>query len=156
MNRKLHRDVWVGVVLLVFSLFALMCSVKIKGQSAAVPIALSVMMAVCAVLISLGGFRKTRELNGEYNYKMTVRGSRYALQYMGFIFLYFIGFRLLSYWIATPIFLILSMKHLKVKSWKLNITITVVYMVLSYVVFVIILKLPIYKVGIFGRFFRFV
>ena len=69
--------------------------------------------------------------------------------------LYF-GLRYITYWIATPIFMLLSMKYLKLKSWKVNIVITVLYTLICYVVFVIILHLPIYKVGILGQLFRYI
>ena len=156
MTRKKHRDVWVGIVLLVFSLWALFNARGIKGEAKILPVALTVMMTVCAALILLKGFRKTREQNGEYRYALTIAGSKNAFRYMLFIFLYFGAFYLLSYWIATPVFLFLSMKHLKLKSWKVNLVITVLYTVICYVVFVVILKLPIYKIGIFGKYFRYV
>ena len=75
---------------------------------------------------------------------------------MGFIVIYYLLFRYVTYWIATPIFMIFAMKHLKVKSWKVNLLITALYMVICYVAFVIILQLPIYKVGVLGRLFRYV
>ena len=52
--------------------------------------------------------------------------------------------------------MIVAMKHLKVKSWKVNLLITALYMIICYVAFVIILQLPIYKVGVLGRLFRYV
>ena len=113
-------------------------------------------MCVCAALIFLKGLRKTSEEKGEYHYKLTVRDSGNAFRYMAFIFLYFGAFYLLGYWVATPVFLFLSMKHLKLKSWKVNLVITILYTVICYVVFVMLLKLPIYKVGIFGKYFRYV
>ena len=74
---------------------------------------------------------------------------------MFFIFIYYLGFRYITYWIATPIFMIFTQKYLKLKSFKVNLLITVLYIILAYIVFVIILHLPIYKIGILGRFFRY-
>ena len=44
---------------------------------------------------------------------------------------------------------------LKLKSMKVNLLITGIYIVLCYLVFVLLLQLPIYKVGILGELFRF-
>jgi len=145
MTKKLHRDVWVGVVLLAFCAVAFFLALQISGQSAAVPIALTVLMAVCALFIVLKGLRLTREQQGAFHYALTVKESKNAFLFMGFIVLYYLVFRYVTYWIATPIFMIVAMKHLKVKSWKVNLLITALYMIICYVAFVIILQLPIGK-----------
>lgn len=155
-KKQIHRDVWVGLVLLVFSLIALAFSAQIRGDAKLLPVALCVLMAVCSLFIALGGWRKSTQDGEPIHYAMTIKNSKYAFIYMAGIVAYYIGFRVLGYWVATPIFLILSMKYLKVKSWKLNLIVTVCYVVIAFVMFVIMLKLPIYKIGIFGRFFRVV
>ena len=156
MTKKFHRDVWVGVVLLVFCAIVMVFAVQISGQSAVVPVALTILMAVCALFIIAKGLRLTKEQQGEFKYAMTVKDSKNAFLFMLFIAIYYLLFRYVTYWIATPLFMIFAMKHLKVKSWKVNIIITVLYMVICYVAFVIILQLPIYKVGVLGRWFRYV
>ena len=75
---------------------------------------------------------------------------------MFFIFLYYLGFRYVAYWIATPIFMILTQKFLRLKSMKVNLVITILYTVLCFVVFVVILHLPIYRIGALGWLFRYV
>jgi len=156
MTKKFHRDVWVGVVLLAFCAVVLVLAMQISGQSAVVPIALSILMAVCALFIILKGLRLTKEQQGDFKYAMTVKDSKNAFIFMAFIIVYYLLFRYVTYWIATPIFMIFTMKYLKVKSWKVNIIITVLYMIICYIAFVIILQLPIYKVGVLGRLFRYV
>ena len=113
-------------------------------------------MGLCSVFIILKGLRLTKEQDGDFHYSMTIKSSKYAFMFMFFIFIYFLGFRYITYWIATPIFMLLSMKYLKLKSCKVNIVITVLYTLICYVVFVIILHLPIYKVGILGQLFRYI
>lgn len=156
MTKKYHRDVWLGLVLLVFCAAVFSQAAQISGQASYLPVALSIMMAVCSLFITLKGLRLTKEQQGEFKYGMTIKGSKYAFIFMSFIFLYYLGFRYITYWIVTPIFMFLTQKYLKLKSVKVNLLITVLYIILCYVVFVIILRLPIYKVGILGRFFRFV
>ena len=97
MSKKFHRDVWVGLVLLLFCAAVLVNAVQISGQAAYLPVALTVLMAVCAVFIILKGLRLTKEQMGEYSYPL----------------------------------------------------------ILAFIVFVVILHLPIYKIGILGRFFRY-
>lgn len=155
MSKKYHRDVWVGLVLLLFCAAVLFNAARIAGQAAYLPVALTVLMALCAVFIILKGLRLTKEQMGEYRYPLTVKDSKYAFLFMFFIFIYYLGFRYITYWIATPIFMIFTQKYLKLKSFKVNLLITVLYIILAYIVFVIILHLPIYKIGILGRFFRY-
>lgn len=156
MNKQLHRDVWLGSVLLAFCLLVLYFSVHISGQASYVPTALSLLMALCAATIIFNGLRKTKPLGESFKYAMTIREGGNAFIFMGFIFLYYAGFKLLGYWVTTPIFLVLAQKYLKVKSWKLNVLITVSYMIITFVIFVVVLKLPIYKIGFFGKYFRIV
>lgn len=156
MTKKYHRDVWLGLVLLLFCAAVLSQAVQISGQASYLPVTLSVMMAVCSCFIILKGLRLTKEMQGDYNYSMTIKGSKYAVLFMFFIFLYYLGFRYITYWITTPIFMFLTQKYLKLKSLKINLLITILYIILCYIVFVVILHLPIYKIGIFGRLFRFV
>ncbi len=156
MKKQIHRDVWVGAVLLVFCAAVLFHASRIPGEAAYLPVALGVLMAVCAAVILIGGLRKSQAAAGAFQYTMTWKNSKYAFQFMLFILIYYLLFRYVSYWVATPFFLLFAQKHLKVKSWKLNIAITVIYMIVSYILFVIVLKLPIYKIGILGKYFRFI
>ena len=100
--------------------------------------------------------RKSKPAGEPFKYDMTIRAGKNAFIFMGFIFLYYAGFKLLGYWVTTPIFLILTQKYLRVKSWKLNLLITISYIVITFIIFVVILKLPIYKIGLFGKYFRIV
>lgn len=156
MNKQLHRDVLVGVVLLIFCVVVFALAVQISGQAAYLPVALSILMALCALVITFNGLRKTNEQQGQFQYALTIKSSRHALVFMLFIFVYYLCFRYVSYWVATPIFLVFAQKHLKLKSWWINLVITAIYLIISYFLFVVILKLPIYKVGVLGQYFRIV
>jgi len=156
MNKQLHRDVWVGALLFAFSVWVLFMAINISGQAAYLPVALSVLMLVCAACIVLNGLRQTKQAGGNFNYTMTLRGGKEAFLFMIFIFLYYFGFRFIGYWVTTPIFLVFTQKYLKVKSWITIALVTVLYTVITFVIFVVILKLPIYKIGILGPYFRIV
>ena len=86
MTRKYHRDVWLGLVLLIFCAAVFFNAAQISGQASYLPVALSIMMAMCALFIILKGLRLTKEQQGNYNYSMTLKGSKYAWIFMFFIF----------------------------------------------------------------------
>ena len=154
MKNQIHRDVGLGIFLLAFCVLVFFWAIQIPGEACYLPVALTIMMAVCAIFITAKGLRLSKL--GEFKYSLTVKDSKYAFQFMAFIAVYYLLFRYVTYWLATPLFMIFAMKHLKLKSWKVNLIITIVYMIVCYVVFVIILQLPIYKVGVLGRYFRYV
>lgn len=156
MNKQLHRDVWVGSVLLAFCFWVLFYAINISGQAAYLPIALSVMMMACAVTVLFNGLRQTRQAEGFFHYSMTLRDGKNAFIFMAFIFVYYFAFKFIGYWVVTPIFLIFTQKYLKVKSKKTILLVTVIYTIITFVLFVVILKLPIYKIGILGKYFRVV
>ena len=112
MAKKFHRDVWVGTVLLIFCIAVFFTAVQIPGQASYLPITLSLLMGLCSVFIILKGLRLTKEQDGDFHYSMTIKSSKYAFLFMFFIFIYFLGFRYITYWVATPIFMLLSMKYL--------------------------------------------
>lgn len=156
MNKQLHRDVWVGGLLLAFCLLVLYFSVHISGQASYLPTALSLMMMACAATVVVNGLRKSKPAGTPIHYAMTLRDSKNAFLFMFFIILYYLAFKLLGYWVTTPIFLVLTQKYLKVKSWRTIVLVTILYTVITFILFVVILKLPIYKVGLFGKYFRMV
>ena len=156
MKKEIHRDVWVGAFLLVLSAVILVLALQIPGQAGVLPVALTVLMLVCALVILIKGLRWTKLQDPDsFKYAMTIKGGKHAFLYVLFIAAYYFLFRYVSYWVATPFFLFFSMLHLKIKSWKSALIITILYLVICYVIFVVILKLPIYRVGVLGKYFRF-
>ena len=153
---KFHRDIPVGIVLLIFSSIVLYFATGIKAEAAYVPEALAVFMIICALVITFNGIRATNTAQGDFQYKMKLSDSKNAFVFMLFIVVYYLVFRYVTYWIATPLFMIFAQKHLKVKSWKVNLLITIIYTVFCFVMFVMVLKLPIYRIGILGKYFRYV
>ena len=156
MKKVIHRDVWVGIFLLVLCSVILYFAFKIPGEASYLPVALTSLMMLCGVVVLIKGIRFTKQQNTDaFKYNMTVKGGKNALIYMLFIAAYYVLFRYVSYWVATPLFLFFSMKHLKIKSWKGNLIITASYLIICYIIFVVILKLPIYRIGVLGKYFRF-
>lgn len=154
MNKQLHRDVGVGSVLFAFCLWVLYFAMRISGQAAYLPVALATLMMVCAATIIINGLRKSKPAGEKFSYDMSVKEGKNAFLFMAFIFLYYLGFKLIGYWVVTPVFLILTQKYLKVKSWVTIMLVTVIYTAITFVIFVVILKLPIYKIGLLGKYFR--
>lgn len=156
MAGKWHRDIIVGAVLLVFSLLVLSVAVRIKGDARVVPTALTILMALCSIAIMRKGIKETREGDGEYHYSMTLKNSKNALLFYFFVILYYFGFQFIGYWISTIVFMPLIQYFLKGKSWKVNLIVTVCYVVILFVLFVVILQLPVYREGITGKWFRYI
>ena len=148
MNKQLHRDVGVGSILFAFCLWVLYFAMRISGQAAYLPVALATLMMVCAVTIIINGLRKSKPAGEKFSYNMSIKEGKNAFLFMAFIFLYYVGFKLIGYWVVTPVFLILTQKYLKVKSWVTIMLVTVIYTAITFVIFVVILKLPIYKIGL--------
>lgn len=91
MSKKFHRDVWVGLVLLLFCAAVLVNAVQISGQAG--------LSAGCTdrphgCLRSFhyikNGLRLTKEQMGEYSYPLTVKNSKYAFLFM-FFYLYLLS-----------------------------------------------------------------
>ena len=154
MNKQLHRDVGAGSILFAFCLWVLYLAMRISGQAAYLPVALSTLMMVCAASIIINGLRKSKPAGEKFRYDMSIKEGKNAFLFMAFIFLYYLGFKLIGYWVVTPVFLILTQKYLKVKSWVTIMLVTVIYMAITFMIFVVILKLPIYKIGLLGKYFR--
>ena len=154
MKNKIHRDVWMSLVLIIFCVTAFSISVQIPGEAAYLPSALIIMMTASAVAILVKALKKTKELQGNYKYSLSLTESKYWAVFMGLIVLYYLAFKYIGYWVATPVFMIAAQKYLQVKSWKVNLIVTVAYTIICFVLFVGVLKLPIYKVGILGPLFR--
>ncbi len=154
MIKKLHYDVYTGTALSLFSVWVLLQAAGIPGEAKLLPMALSALMVVCAVTVLANGIRKTRAANDSGT--VNLLEHKHAFLFMLGIFVYYLGFRYIGYWVATPVFLIVSQKWLNVRSWKVNLIVTITYTLVAYILFVAVLKLPIYRVGILGKYFRFV
>ena len=71
-----------------------------------------------------------------------------------FMVAYIAGFRILGFFVATPIFIFSLLFYLKGGSWKRCLATALIFTAICYIGFVIIMGVPIYRIGLLGRFFR--
>ena len=161
MNRKVHRDVYIGAGLLLVSAAFLIygwTSIAAAGAKTLPCFLLAVMCALSASII-VKGFRETKAAEAagaaDYNYAYTIKDSKEPLIAYVICLVYLALFWWLGYFASTPIFLIALMRYLKAGSWKKIIIITIIYTVVIYITFVPVLGLPIHRVGLLGDLFRF-
>lgn len=157
MKKQLHRDVYVGITLIILCATIFSLALGIQGGASYLPLGLSVFMGAMSVLVLLKGFKETKKADSEHPFKYgtTWNDMKKPIIVYLMVVAYFFAFQILGYFAATPIFLIVLQKYLKAGSWKRILTVTLGYMVCTYGLFVSILSLPIYRVGIFGKLFRF-
>ena len=82
MSKKFHRDVWVGLVLLLFCAAVLVNAVQISGQAAYLPVALTVPHGCLRSFHYIKRASPDKRTDGEYSYPLTVKNSKYAFLFM--------------------------------------------------------------------------
>lgn len=130
MNRKTHRDVYIGAgLLLVSAAFLLYGWTSIAARDAKIlPCFLLAVMCVLSASIIVKGVRATKE--SDYHYAYTIKDSKEPLLAYAICLAYLALFWWLGYFASTPIFLIALMRYLKAGSWKKIIIITIIYTVI--------------------------
>lgn len=139
--KKLHYDVWMGVILLLFVGWAYYQTTLFRqaDKTAVYPRFLLTVLAALSIILLIGGIRKSRKSQADHldwsNMKMSLVSAFIVIAYE-------ILFITVGYFIATPIFLITLFTYLKEKNWKIMLTVIAVYLVLVYMIFVKILMIP--------------
>lgn len=140
--KKIHQDVWCGAFLLVFAAFAYFSSLALAAKSPSsvvLPRLAIAMIAIFGVMILIDGFRKTRDAaaRGELP-KQFFKWEEMKVPLKAFVFItaYIALFWCVGYMVATPIFMLAFMYHLKMRNWKVMILITVIFMAIVYFFFV--------------------
>lgn len=143
---KIHSDVIIGVGLLVFCGTAAKIALKLSGGAEVMPLVLIVLMACMATIIFFKGIKNTAN-------KSTVKDSvdkavwSECLKPIN-VFVSTVIYGGLFYWLgfftATLLFLVFLFMYLGLKNWKLILSITVIYELIIYALFVIMLDVPLY------------
>lgn len=158
MKKILHRDEYIGIALFLFCAVAFNLSQSVRPGARTLPLALSVFMAAMSVLIILGGTKQrlaAQKKGEEIVYDTTLKECVRPLIVYGMVIIYGFLFQLIGYFAVTPFFLIALQRYLSAGSWKRILAVTAGYMVFTYILFVVVLSLPIYRVGILGELFRY-
>ena len=146
--KKLHQDIYVGIGSLLFCAFIFYANRSLPPESKAMPYAMAGLMAAFSVVILLSGIRKTKVSGASGN--LTWDDVKIPVCLLGCIACYLLLFRLIGYLAATAIMLIVMLVFLKRRS-KLEIACVVAgYTAFVYVLFVMILNVPIDNFGLLG------
>ena len=126
MSKRMHRDVYVSIGMLVFCIVFIMIAVRLPSGA-----------------------------DNPIRYETRLQDCKKPVLVFLFVVGYGILFRVLGFFTATPIFLIALFRYLNAGSWKKIVLITLGYTVVIYVVFVIFLGVPLHRIGLLGGLFRF-
>lgn len=157
MHKKLHRDVYVSIGLILFCISFINTAARLPAGARNLPLALLLFMTVMSVLILFDGMKKSDLANSGHPIEYETGLGDCIKPILVFLFVagYGILFKILGFFAATPIFLIALFRYLNAGPWKRLITITLGYSVVIYLVFVIFLGVPLHRVGLLGGLFRF-
>lgn len=145
--KKLHQDVYVGIVMIVFSAWAALAGLKIPGEPGVVPVALAVIMLAFGVCVLVKGIKMT-VAGGEITYSMSWSKIDVSIYAYLVVVLYVVLFFVLGYFTATFLFLTGMMLFLKAGSWKKCALISLIAVACLYVLFVVFFGVNVAKIGV--------
>lgn len=137
--KNIHYDVWISLGLLAFAGWAWYQTTLFRQaeHTGAYPRILLGIMAALTLIMLIGGIRKSTPEDAKHLGWKTMKMPLVAAV---IIIVYEILFLTLGYFIATPVFLIGLFLYLRQRNWKLMIGVTVIYLILVYVIFVMVLR----------------
>ena len=153
MKSKINSDVILGVLLIVASAAIFATASGYPSGAALYPKGLAIIIGILSATLIWTGLKKSADPNTP---KCPITLEQIKMPVIVYLFMvaYIADFRFLGFFVATPIFIFGVLYYLKSGSWKKCLLISVIFTLLCYVGFVIIMKVPIYRIGIFGKYFR--
>lgn len=148
-KKKINSDIITGGLLVLLSIFVFMSSLAFHGDAKVYPIGLAIITFILSFNIILQGIRRSNE-----NDSVDISAMKMPVFAYLIVTGYMIGFYFIGYFVSTPIFIIVIMRYLGVKDWKKCIITALGYTIVCYIGFVVLMKVPIYSVGITGGMFR--
>lgn len=145
--KKLHQDVYIGLVMVLAFLWATAEGLQIKGEPGVVPVALTLILLAFGIYVLVDGVVKTKKAEGEMKYTLSwAKIDVSVIAYLG-VALYIAVFYLLGYFTATFLFLTAMMQFLKVGSLKKTLIIAIAVDVCLYILFVVFFGVNVAKIG---------
>ena len=152
MKRKLHDDVYVGLVIIVLFVLLFLYSATIQTSEARTfPRLCLGVCIITGIVILMEGLKKSNVDPDKIVRALDKKSVREGAVSMLYFALYVAVYYLAGYMISTVVFLVLFMRHLHVKSWKKIIGVTVGYIAIAYLVFGLGFKLNVTSFGLLGR-----
>lgn len=145
--KKMHQDVYIGLVMVLFAGWATAYGGTIRGEPGVVPKALAVIMLIFGAYVLVSGVRKTARGDGAFQYSLSWSRIDVSVFAYAAVLAYVGLFYVLGYFSATLLFLVGMMRFLKVGSWKKILMISLVTVVCLYVLFVVLFSVNMSRIG---------
>lgn len=151
MKTKVNSDVILGILLIVVSAAIFLTANTYPAGAALYPKGLAILIAILSISIVWTGIKKGVKEAGE---PVTLSLIKMPVIVYLFMVAYIAGFRILGFFVATPIFIFSVLSYLKGGSWKRCLATALIFTVICYIGFVVIMGVPIYRIGLLGGLFR--
>lgn len=152
--KSIHQDVWIGLLIVILCAAFFMVNKTLSSDSGMMPRLLLGMMGILGLLITNGGYKKTKQAaeNNPAVKMISLQSMKEPVKTYFYIIMYVVLFKLVGYFVATPVFLLSLMHHFKIKSLKLPIIVTSVYLIIIYAFFVRQLNVSVDNLGALGSY----
>lgn len=152
--KKLHQDVWIGIFILVLCAVFFLVNGKLSSDSGMMPRLLLAIMSVLGICIAVTGFQKSKNATPENPVTKMISCESLKVPFSAYLYIvaYVILFKLVGYFVATPVFLLALIRHFKVKSMKVPVLVTVIYLAVIYLFFVKQLNVSVDDLGALGTY----
>ena len=146
-----HHDIFVGIVLILFSLTFFLLSRDFPGLSALVPQSFICLLILLALIMMAYALKETRRGNARiregkpFEPEITLGTVKRPMQGFLFILVYSLCVHYIGFFVSTALFMVAFMAFLRVKSWLQIILSTILMEAFVYALFVMQLKLVLPK-----------
>lgn len=144
MKKKLHIDIYAGLVMIAFAAWWLIEAAKFPVVPRRFPMFVGIAFMLVSVLIIIGGIKKSKAAgNSEENQKPVIQwsGFKYTLLGFGLIVAYALAINYIHFFPATAIFVPVLMILLRVRKWYQIVLTDLILNGLIYLVFVVELQI---------------
>lgn len=144
MCKKAKQDMMACAMIYLFILFCFWQTFTMKSGSEVMPHMILAVAAVCNTALLVRSIRQLHKDPSDEGYTSIAEIKVPVLMFLGVV-LYCVLFNFLNYFVATAIMLLVFMLIEKVKPLWLILTIDGIYLAFIYVLFVMVLKVPLLK-----------
>lgn len=143
MNKKAKQDIIACLVIYAFILFCFVQTFTMKSGSDVMPRMVLALATICNTALAIRTIRQLKK-PGDEGYTSIAEIKIPVLMFLGVV-LYCLLFSFTNYFIATAVLIAAFMLIEKVKPVWLVVTIDAVFLVFIYVLFVLVLKVPLVR-----------
>lgn len=145
MNKKIHQDVWVACICLIFVAFFYSLTLKMPKQPAIYPKAMLAVMGILSVILFVSGLIKTSR--GDNKQLLVWDEVKFSLLVFLILAVFVIAIHYLGFLIPTMGVMFGLLFLFKIRDWKLLVIYPVVLFTVVYIVFALILHVNLKLLG---------